>query len=99
MIDTDRNITKIKLFATLREFAGCKELTVPYGPGMTVRDVVERIGRSHPALRDKVVNERGELTGLVQILVGGRNIAWLQRLDTPVGPTEDLAMLTPIGGG
>ena len=41
----------------------------------------------------------GELTGLVHILVHGRNIQWLQGLDTPICEQDILTFLPPSAGG
>lgn len=89
----------IKLFATLRDFVGAKEITVPFEGGGTVRDLIQAIRQVNPALGDKIAESDGQLTGLVHIFVEGRNIEWLQGLDTVIADKDDLFMIPPVAGG
>ncbi len=89
----------LRLYSTLRDAVGAKEIVIPFQDGHTVRDMIEVIGRMNPTLRAKIVNETGELTGLVHILVHGRNITWLQGLDTVVSEQDEVVLLPPSAGG
>ncbi len=89
----------IKLFATLRDIAGAKEITVPLENGMTARDLVRAVTAAHPELGSKILNEDGELSGLVHIFVDGRNIEWLNGLDTVISEDTDLVLIPPVAGG
>ncbi len=90
---------RLKLFSTLRDAVGVKELIIPFQDIHTVRDMIEVINTMTPALRGKIVNDAGELTGLVHILVHGRNIMWLQGLDTVVSDQDEVVLLPPSAGG
>lgn len=89
----------IRLFATLRDFVGAREITVPFEAGGTARDLVEAIQRVNPALGEKIVDPDGQLSGLVHIFVEGRNIDWLQGLDTVIDDTAEVFMVPPVAGG
>lgn len=90
---------KLKLFSTLRDAVGLKELTIPVESGQTVREMINVIGGFNPVLREKIIEESGELTGLVHILVNGRNIMWLQGLETVLTENDDIILLPPTAGG
>ncbi len=90
---------QIKLFATLRGMVGAKTLDVPLESGGTVHDLLDAIGAAHPALRAKMTDEKGSLNGTVHILVNGRNTMWLQGMDTPIHPNDDVALIPPAAGG
>ena len=75
----------IKLFATLRDFVGAREISVQAENNGTVRDLLTAIHAVNPKLADKILNERGQLSGAVHIFVNGRNIEWLQGLDARFG--------------
>ncbi len=94
----DEPMRAIKLFATLRDVAGAKEISVPFDTG-TVRDLIAAIRQVNPTLGDKILDGDGQLSGLVQIFVDGRHIDWLQGLDTPVSDQNDLFLVPPIAGG
>jgi MoaD family protein len=88
----------LKLFATLRDVVGAPTITVAFEQG-TVRDLIGAIRQAHPALADQIVDGRGEMTGLVHIFVEGRNIDWLQHLDTHIAATDDVFLIPPVAGG
>lgn len=93
-------MTTIKLFATLRDIAGgIKTLDVPLDDVQTARDLALAVSNANAALGRELLNEQGELTGKVHILVNGRNIEWLNGLDTPVQPDDLLVLIPPAAGG
>ena len=89
----------LKLLASLRKVAGSKELTVSFEPGGTVRDLIGAIGEASPEMQAKLVDEAGELSGETHILLSGRNIIWLDGLDTVVQPGMDITLIPPVAGG
>lgn len=90
---------QIKLFATLREIAGTKEISVPLPDGATVRDLMQLIGQISTALHDKIITPEGTFTGLVHVYVSGRNVEWLQGLDTVIRESDDVFLIPPVAGG
>ena len=89
----------MKLFATLRDIAGAKTLDVPFEDGGTVRDLVAAIRTQNPAIANKLLDEVGEPSSIVHIYVRGRNVEWLDGLDTPVKESDILILLPPSAGG
>lgn len=89
----------IKLFATLRDIAGVKEIQVPFRDGETVRELLADVTKVHPTLGAAIIAPNGELTGLAHILVHGRHIQWLQGLDTVIRADDQLVFLPPSAGG
>ena len=94
-----RVMKTIRLFAILRELAGAREVTIPFSDGQTVREMLRAIAEIHPALGAKMLTPEGEMTGLVHVLVHGRNIMWLDGLDTVVHDTDNFDLLPPSAGG
>lgn len=90
---------KIKLFATLRDLVQAKEIVVSVSDGQTVAEILETIRTSHPELVAEIIHPDGELTGQVHILVHGRNIQWLNGLQTPVRESDILVFMPPSAGG
>jgi len=89
----------LKLFATLRDLTGVRELEVPFQHGQTVRELVETIRDIQPELAEEIVNAEGEMTGLVHILVHGRHIQWLDGLDTVIKDSDLVVLMPPSAGG
>ncbi len=92
-------IKRLRLFATLRDVAHAKEITVPFEGGQTVRDLIAAINSAHPVLGSKILDGSGTLTGAVRILVDGRNIDWLNGLDTVIGEQDEVVLMPPSAGG
>lgn len=88
----------IKLIANLRDIAGAREIDVPFENGGTVRDLIRAIESVCPPLAEKIFRD-GQLTGLVHVFVQGRNVEWLNGLDTVIEDTEDLMLIPPVAGG
>ncbi len=57
----------VKLFATLRDLAGAKTLDLPFERG-SVRDLVRAIAEVCPPIAAKMLDEQGQLNGVVHIL-------------------------------
>ena len=89
----------VKLLAMLRDLAGANELEVPLTEGDTVRDLIEAVSAACPALRAKLVTAEGDLSSAAQIMVNGRNVKWMQGVDTPIAATDELCLLPMVGGG
>ncbi|MBN1563032.1 MAG: MoaD family protein [Anaerolineae bacterium] len=89
----------IRLFATVRDVVGSKKLQVPFNGGGTVRDLIEVIRGESPALAAKLLDEHGELSTLVHIYVRGRNVEWLDGLDTVIADKDEVFIVPPIAGG
>ncbi len=89
----------LKLSSILRDAVGAKELVIPSEDIHTVRDMIGVIATVNPTLDAKIIGQDGELTGLVHILVHGRNIIWLQGLDTVVSDKDEVVLIPPTAGG
>lgn len=89
----------IKLFATIRDIAGTKMLSVPFEAGGTVRDLIRSIRDACPAVGTLLVNEDGSLSQVIHIYVRGRNVEWLDGLDTVIGDQDDVMLIPPTAGG
>lgn len=89
----------LKLMATLRDWVGDKVLDVPFEDGRTVRDLIDAIGQVNPELKAKMVDDNGDLNGVVHILVSGRNILWLDGMDTVIEADDQVALIPPAAGG
>ncbi len=81
-------IVSVRLFATLREFAGSGELEIEVAEGATVRDAIEEIGRS-PGMRDPIEK-------LKVVMAVNREYA---DMDVVLREGDELALIPPVSGG
>lgn len=89
----------IKLFATLRDITGKKEMTIDIEDGQTVAQMIDQLRDQSPELAREIVDDNGELTGLVHIVVHGRHIQWLDGLETTIRESDIIVLMPPSAGG
>lgn len=67
--------------------------------GGTVREVIDALEAAWPGMAFRLCYETGELRSFVNIYVDGRNVRYLQGLDTPVPAGATLHILPSVAGG
>jgi molybdopterin synthase sulfur carrier subunit len=90
---------QVRLFGTLRLFAGVKAIEVQTKPGDTVRSLLGKVTTQCPPLREKVFDEEANLRNSIHVLVNGRSIRYLDGLDGPVQESDRVALFPAVGGG
>lgn len=92
-------MTTVRLYASLRELAGDRTVEVPLPDGATVWDVLIRLIELRPGLASHVLDGEGQVLRYVGVFVDGRDIRYLQGLDTPVRPENEVYIFPPTAGG
>ena len=83
----------------LRQLAGDRtEVCVESAAG-SIGEALSLLWASCPAVRDRVVNELGEVRPHVNIFVDGLNIRDSGGLDTPVRDGAEIYILPAVSGG
>ena len=90
---------RVKIFATLRPLVGAKEVEVDVEAGDTVRNVLEKLTVEYPALRERVLDDDGNLQSSIHVLVNGRSIEFLRGINSTIQEDDELALFPPVGGG
>ncbi len=88
-----------KLFADLAEIAGDRVIAVETEPGDTVGDAFDDLLDAHPALRDRVLDDDGEVADHINVLRNGRNVHHDEGLDATLETGDELALFPPVSGG
>ncbi len=68
------------------------------GEFATVSDVLDELWKQNAALRDRVLNEQGEIRQHVNIFAGNADVKRLNGLDTPLRSNE-LHIFNAVSGG
>jgi sulfur-carrier protein len=83
----------------LREFAGGRsQVEVEHPPGILL-DALAALWRLCPGLRDRVVNEQGQVRPHINIFVGEENIRYTGGLATPVRTDSVVSIVPAVSGG
>jgi molybdopterin synthase sulfur carrier subunit len=67
--------------------------------GGTVAQLVDSLVERFPALRTQLLTEAGELNRFVNVYVNGQDVRYLQGLETPVQPRDEVRLLPAMAGG
>jgi sulfur-carrier protein len=89
----------VKSFATLRDLMGTSTIQLEVAGPSTVGQILHRLSDEYPALREKLWNSEGDLSGYVKVFLHGRAVQFLNGLDTPVTDEDTLSLFPPVGGG
>jgi len=89
---------KVKLFTTLREITGTKEID------LAAENISEVLGQLTERFGKKFVDavydpQTGELRPYYRILVNGRGLDPKTDLEKPLGEDDVIAIFPPVGGG
>jgi molybdopterin converting factor small subunit len=83
----------------LAGFAGGHNTLVVDGAPATTSGVLQALWRLHPALRDRIVDEQGEVRQHINIFVGEESIRFGQGLATPVPDGSEIMIVPAVSGG
>ncbi|MFW5946554.1 MAG: ubiquitin-like small modifier protein 1 [Candidatus Natronoplasma sp.] len=89
---------KIKLFANLAQKAGESEIQVS---AENVKEALEGLIGKNPRLDDIIFKDpnKKELSDSITVIKDGRNITYLNGLETELKEGDKLSVFPPVGGG
>ncbi|MGH7932468.1 MAG: ubiquitin-like small modifier protein 1 [Candidatus Binataceae bacterium] len=88
---------KVRVPTPLRRFtAGSDEVPAD---GDSIRAVLEDLERRHPGMRERLLDEKGELRRFVNIYLNGDDIRFLNQLNSKVKDGDDISIVPAIAGG
>ena len=90
---------KVKLFTTLKQLVGKKEIEVTLEGRDTVGSVVARLVADYPALGEHILDDEGNLEGYINVFVNRRSVRFLDGLNTSLNEDDVLAIFPPVAGG
>ena len=83
----------------LTEFtSGARRITIESGPP-TVGQALEQLWQMHLGLRDRVLNELGEVRPHVNVFLNDENIRRKEVLDTKLTDGSEITILPSVSGG
>lgn len=90
---------KVNLYATLRSMAGQKTLAIDLPNGSSLKSVLDKMFEINPRLRSEILNEDGSVQEYVSIFIAGRDIRYLDGLDSAIEEGRNLDIFPPVAGG
>ena len=83
----------------LADFARGQNRIVINENAQTVGEALDRLWGQYVGLRDRVVNERGQLRPHVNIFLNDENVRHKEMLETPLPDDAEITILPAVSGG
>ena len=83
----------------LREFtAGRATVELAFSTG-TIADALTQLGILHPGIRDRVLNEQGQVRQHIDIFIGSESIRYTGGLASPIADGSQITIVPAVSGG
>lgn len=94
-----RNIMpiRVRVPTPLRRFTGGNDEITAEGDSIIA--VIEDLERRHPGMRERLLDDKGELRRFVNIYLNGDDIRFLNQLTSKVKDGDDISIVPAIAGG
>ena len=90
-------VTTIILPQMLRSTTGNHNIVTV--SGSTIRGLIDALDHDYPGIKFHLCYETGELRTFVNLFLNGKNIRYLQGLDTPIQENATIHILPSVAGG
>ena len=71
-------------------------LDVPRG---TLGEALSQLDALYPGIKDRLVDENGEVRPFINIFVNGDDVTYLQGLHTRIGERDEIDIVPSVAGG
>lgn len=89
----------IHIPGALREFtAGKSTVKIETAP-RTLSDALSALWSVYPGIRDRIVNEQGQLRQHINIFIGNENIRYTGGLISPIQDSSEISIVPAVSGG
>lgn len=75
------------------------EIDVVNSDAATLREAVDKLEADFPGIKERIVDERGEIRRFVNIYVNGDDVRFLDNLNTALKPGDDVSIVPAVAGG
>lgn len=69
------------------------------GNGVTVADLIDDLDRSYPGLKERLIDDGGDLRRFVNIYINQEDIRFLQGKKTALKDGDEVSIVPAIAGG
>lgn len=88
---------RVRIPTPLRKLTGgSDEVSVE---GASVRAVIDHLEERHPGVRERLLDQKGDLRRFVNVYLNGNDIRFLNDLNSTVKDGDDISIVPAIAGG
>lgn len=85
--------------AALREFAEGQSRVALDVSAATLGEALTALWAVYPGVRDRVVNEQGQVREHINVFVGNENMRYTGGLATPIASAAEISIVPAVSGG
>jgi molybdopterin synthase sulfur carrier subunit len=89
---------KVKIPTPLRGLTNNQDTVEADGAG-TVSEVVQNLEQNYPGMRERLLDDQGELRRFVNIYVNGEDIRFMDNLATAIKSGDEVSIVPAVAGG
>lgn len=89
----------VRFFASFKQITNKREREINIEEGTTIQQLLEILFDQYSALKDKIFDDNNEIRQWIQILKNGRNIKFLNGVETILTNGDIIALFPPVAGG
>lgn len=64
-----------------------------------VREIIEELEKKYPGIKERLLDENGEIRRFINIYVGEEDIRFLNGLDSEIAEEQEVSIVPAIAGG
>ena len=61
--------------------------------------VIDAMNDQYPGIRERICDDQGQLRNFVNVYVNGEDVRFLQGLETPTTPGDEVSVVPAVAGG
>lgn len=88
---------KVRIPTPLRKLTNDEELVTV--EAATIGDAITELQTKYPGIKERLVDESGEVRRFVNVYVNEEDIRFLQNKETPIKDGDEVSIIPAIAGG
>ena len=88
---------KIKIPTPLRKITNGEDTVTTEGASLL--DCIDSMEQSYPGIKERLCDEALELRRFVNVYVNGEDVRFLQGIETPLNPGDEISIVPAVAGG
>lgn len=89
---------KVRIPTPLRKLTGDQDVVSADGGG-TLIAVIEGLEAQYPGLKERIVDESGDLRRFVNVYINGEDVRFQQGVQTQINAGDEVSIVPAVAGG
>lgn len=65
----------------------------------TLAEAVDRLDADYPGLKERIVDEQGEIRRFVNVYINGEDVRFLDGMSSALKPNDEISIVPAVAGG